>query len=227
MSVFYIWAEVHLPTGNPVSHSNPPQSSALLYHGTSRGGVQLFLDESETWTQFKYVPERWGKTGSHKEEVPQAGPSSAILLEHKRQFKRGHHSGVVHNAFQPLAALLQLQVDVEDAATQAAGLTRCQTQDFPSYPSCELLRYQHRGAVQRCLLGSRQAVLKHLGQLLTGSVFRDICTPLGLSQAVIPEIQFWGKQNKFNIEDSMVAFLLISKHCRTISMVRWQHPQTH
>lgn len=154
MCVFYIWAEVHLPTGNPLSHSNLPQSSALLYHGTSRGGVQFFLDESETWTQFKYMSERWGKAGSHKEEVSQTGPGSAILLEHKCQFKRGHHGGIVYDALQPLAALVQLQVDVKDAATQAAGLTRRQSQDFPSYPPCELLGYQHRGAVQCCLLGS-------------------------------------------------------------------------
>lgn len=134
--------------------TNPSQSSALLYHGTSRGGVQFFLYKSETWTQFKYLSESRGEAGSHKKEVPQAGPGGAILLEHKCQLKCGHHTGVVHDALQPLAALVQLQVDVEDAATQAAGLARRQPQHFPSYPPRELLGYQYRGAVQRCLLGS-------------------------------------------------------------------------
>lgn len=136
------------------THSDPSHSSALLYHGTSRGGVQFFLDEPETRTQFKYVPESRGKAGSHKKEVPQAGPGSAILLEHQSQLKCGHHSGVVHDPLQPLAALVQLQVDVEDAAAQAAGLAGRQPQDFPSYSPRQLLRYKHGGAVQRRLLGS-------------------------------------------------------------------------
>lgn len=145
---------MRLPTGNLISHSNPSHSSALLYHGTSRGGVQFFLDKPETWTQFEYVPESWGKAGSHEKEVPQAGPGSAILFEHKSQLKCGHHGGIVHDAVQPLAALVQLQVDVEDAAAQAAGLAGRQPQDLASYSPRELLRYQHRGAVQRRLLGS-------------------------------------------------------------------------
>lgn len=135
------------------------------------------------------MPETWGEAGSHEQKVSQAGPGAAVLLEHQSQLKGGHHGGIVHDALQPLAALVQLQVDVEDAAAQATGLAGGQPQHLPGYSPGQLLRYQHRGAVQRCLLSSRQAVLKRLGQLLAGSVLRDICVPLGLSQAVMPEIQ--------------------------------------
>lgn len=165
-------------------------SSALLYHGTSRGGVQLLLHQPETRTQFEYVPERRRKAGAHEKEVPQAGPGAAVLLEHQSQLERGHHGGVVRDPLQPLAALVQLEVDVEDAAAQAAGLAGRQPHDFASYPPRQLLRYQHGGAVQRRLLGSGQAALEHLGQLLAGSVLRDVCVPLGLAQAAIPEVQF-------------------------------------
>lgn len=150
--------ECHLHLGRSAfTHRKPDipsQSSALFYHGTSRGGVQFFLDEPETWTQFKNVPERRGEAGSHEKEVPKAGPGRAVLLEHKSQLKCGHHGGIVHDALQPLAALVQLQVDIEDAAAQATGLTRRQPQDFASYSSSELLWYQHRGAVQCRLFGS-------------------------------------------------------------------------
>lgn len=99
------------------------------------------------------MSERRGEAGSHQKEVPQAGPGRAVLLEHQSQLKRGHHGGIVCDPLQPLAALIQLQVDVEDTATQAAGLAGRQPQDFPSYSQGQLLRYQHRGAVQRRLLG--------------------------------------------------------------------------
>lgn len=104
--------------------SNPSHSSALLYHRTSRGGVQFLFDEPETRTQFKHMSESRGKAGTHEKEVPQAGPGGPILLEHKCQLKRGHQGDIIHNALQPLASLVVLQVDVEDAATQAAGLAR-------------------------------------------------------------------------------------------------------
>lgn len=54
------------------------------------------------------MSECWGEAGSHKEKVSQAGPGAAILLEHQSQLKRGHHGGIVHDALQPLAALVQL-----------------------------------------------------------------------------------------------------------------------
>lgn len=65
--------ECHLHLGRgayshrkPDLQSNPSHCSALLYHGTSRGGVQFLLDQPETWTQFKYVPKSRGKAGSHE-----------------------------------------------------------------------------------------------------------------------------------------------------------------
>lgn len=179
------------PQGNPISRPNTSHSSALLYHGTSRGGVQLLLDQPEARTQFKYVPKRRGEAGSHEKEVPEAGPGGTVLLEHERQLEGGHHGGVVGDALQPLAALVQLQVHVEDAAAQAAGLAGGQPQDLARDPPSQLLRHQNGGAVQRSLLGSRQAVFKHLGQLLTAAVFGHICVPLGFGQAVIPEVKFW------------------------------------
>lgn len=125
----FLGAEVRLPTGNlkhPPKHThyyyNNNKSSALLHHGASRGGVQLLLDEPEARTQFENVPEGRGEAGAHEQEVPQAGPGAAVLLEHQRELEGGHHRGVVHDALQTLAALVQLQVDVEDAAPQAAGL---------------------------------------------------------------------------------------------------------
>lgn len=133
-SVIYIWAEVRFPTGNPIFKSNPHKGSALLNHGASRGGVQFFLNETETWTQFKCVPKFWGKAGSHEKEVPQAGPGGAVLLEKESQLKRGHHGGIVHDALELLAAIVQLQVDVENGAAQAAGLARRQPQDLTGYP---------------------------------------------------------------------------------------------
>lgn len=112
---------------------NPYKSSALLNHGTCRGGVQFFLNETETWTQFKCVPKGRRKAGSHKKKVPQAGPGGAILLKNKSQLKCRHHGGIVHDAFELLASLVQLQVDVENRAAQTAGLARCQPQDFTRY----------------------------------------------------------------------------------------------
>lgn len=69
-SVIYIWAEVRLTHRKPDIPLQPSHSSALLDHSTSRGGVQFFLDEPETRTQFEYVPESRGKAGPHKKEVP-------------------------------------------------------------------------------------------------------------------------------------------------------------
>lgn len=172
------------------------RSSALLNHRTSRGGVQFFLDQSESPTQFQYVSERRGKAAAHEEEVPQAGPGRSVLLEHQRELERGHHGGVVHDTLQLLAALVQLQVDVQDAASEAAGLAGRQQQHLPRYSAQELLWYQHRGAVQRRLLGSEQALLKHGSQLLTRSVCGDVGVPLGLSQAVVPEVQLWHKTSR-------------------------------
>lgn len=168
-----------------------PESSALLNHGTSRGGVQLLLDEPEARAQLKHVSESRGEARPHEEEVPQAGPSRAVLLEHQRQLKGGHHRGIVGDPLQLLAAFLHLQVDVEDAAAQAAGLAGSQAQHLAGYPTRQLLWNQDEGAVQRCFLGTGQAAFKHFGQLVTGSVLCDIRRPLWLSQAVIPEIQLY------------------------------------
>lgn len=174
--------------------------SALLHHGASRGRVQFLLDEPEARTESEHVPEfRHDKAASHEEEVPQAGPCPAVLLQHQGQLERGHHGSIQSDALQPLAALVQLQVDVEDAATQATGLAGRQPQNLPSHAPCQPLWYQHRGAVQYCLLGPRQAALQHPGQLLTAPVVRDISRPRGLRSTAVPEVQLWGGTAHVNI----------------------------
>lgn len=171
----------------PNSHFR--HSSTLLYHGASRGGVQFFLDQSETWTQFYHGLQSWAEAGAHEEKVSQAGPCRAVLLEHQSQLKRGHYRGVVGDALQLPPALLQLQVDVQDAPTQAAGFAGSQLENLAGYPPSQLLWYQHGGAVQRRFLGPRQAVFKQLSQLVAASVLRNVSSHMGLGQAAIPEIQ--------------------------------------
>lgn len=99
------------------------------------------------------MPEARREAGTDKEEVPEAGPGTTVLLEDQRQLEGGHHTGIVHYAVQLLAGVLQLQVDVQHAATQAAGLARWKPQHIAGYPPGQFLGHQHFGAVQFGLFG--------------------------------------------------------------------------
>lgn len=166
------------------------QSSTLLHHRAGRGGVQFPLDQPEARTQLQHVPEGGPEAGAQQEQLPEAGPGAAVLLEHQRQLEGGHHAAVAHDPLQPPAAFVRLQVNVEDAAAQPARLAARQPQHLPGDAPRQRLRHQDRGAVQRGLLGPRQAALQHGGQVLAAPVLGNVGGPLGIRQAVVPEVQF-------------------------------------
>lgn len=134
------------------------------------------------------------EAGAQEEQLPQAGPGAAVLLEDQRQLERGHHAAVAHHPLQAPAAFVHLQVHVKDAAAQPARLPGRQPQDLPGDAPRQRLRNQNRGAVQRGLLGAWQAAFQHGGQTLAAPVLSELSVPLGVHQAVIPEIQFWEQQ---------------------------------
>lgn len=166
------------------------QSSTLLHHRAGRGGVQFSLYQSEAWTQLQHVSEGRTEAGAQEEQVPEAGPGAAVLFEHQRQLEGGHHAAVTHDPLQAPAAFVHFQVNEKDAAAQPTRLPARQPQDLPGDAPRERLRHQNRGAVQRRLLGSRQAAFQHGGQVLAASVLGNVSGPLGIRQAVVPEVQF-------------------------------------
>lgn len=168
--------------------------SALEHSAGRRRRVQFPLGEPESRAESQRLPELGHcEAAPQEEQVPQAGPRPAVLPQHQRQLERGHHAGVQRDALQAPAALVQLQVDVEDAAPQAAGLAGRQAQDLVGHAPHQALRHQHGGAVQHALLGVRQTGLQHLGQLLAAPVLGAVGRPRGLRPAPLPRFQPWGR----------------------------------
>lgn len=155
--------------------------ASALQHSAGQGRVQFPLGEAESWAESQCLPELWHcEAAPQEEQVPQAGPSPTVLPQHQRKLKCGHHASVQRDALQASAAFVQLQVDVEDAASQAAGLAGRQAQDLIGHTLRQALRHQHGRAVQNALLGVRQTGLQRLGQLLAGLVLRAVVRPQGL-----------------------------------------------
>lgn len=170
-----------------------PVASALQ-HSAGRRRVQFPLGEAEPRAESQRLPELGnGEAAPQEEQVPQAGPSPAVLPQHQRQLERGHHAAVQRDALQASAALVHLQVDVEDAASQATGLAGRQAHHLAGHTPRQALGHQHGGAVQNALLGVGQAGLQHLGQLLADLVLRGVGRPQGFRATPLPGVQLWGK----------------------------------